>query len=106
MDNTTLIIYINDINYHLDLAFTLFSSVILTKIWRFDISNYSTPSKIGLSTRATIRGVRYIRTFGLTGSEVCQTEPQLIRPKSYLTITLVAIAENQIHSRIEVGQFV
>ena len=31
MANTTLIMHVHGINYHLDLAFTLFSTVILTK---------------------------------------------------------------------------
>ena len=49
--------YINYINYHIDLAFTLFSSVILTKIWHFDISNCNTPLKNwSKHPAATIRG--------------------------------------------------
>ena len=70
MTNTTLIMHAKDVNHHLDLtfgvsyqlnlAFTLSSSVILAEIWHFDISNCSTPSKIGLGTRCFhLGGVRY-----------------------------------------------
>ena len=53
--------HINYINYHLELVFTLFSSVILTEIQHFDISNCSTSSKIGLSTPVLqLGGIRYM----------------------------------------------
>ena len=44
--NTAHNLHLNDIKYHLDLAVTLISSVILIQIWGFDIFNFSTPQKL------------------------------------------------------------
>ena len=49
--NETLNMYLNNIKICFNTILALFSYKIHMKIWHFKISKYSTPSKIGLSTR-------------------------------------------------------